>query len=65
LSLNTLHLCKSCIINLAGHMQVNKSNEKLLPKQYDTVIVDDGRRSFQSNHMTEGPAQAKLCCYDE
>jgi hypothetical protein len=30
---NTLQECKSCIItNLAGHMQVNKCNEKLLPK---------------------------------
>ncbi len=58
---NTLHLCKSCIIvqNLAGHMQVNKSNKSYYLSD-DTVIVPDDSRSTVKSYDW----RSSTSCYD-
>jgi hypothetical protein len=58
---NTQHLCKSCIIvqNLAGNMQVNKSNKNYYQSD-DTVIAEIDRRSTVKSNDWRSSASKTL-----
>jgi hypothetical protein len=48
--------------NVTGHMQFKKSDENYYLSDDTGLLLMTG--GHQSNHVTEGPAQAKLCCYN-